>query len=106
MWEMVRATGATIVLTTHYIEEAEELAEDRGDQQGRDHPGGGQGSAHEQARQEAAGAALADEARHYHLDLSVDGNELVYAFDAQGDRTGIAALMLFIASGPSKDRLP
>jgi ABC-2 type transport system ATP-binding protein len=30
MWEMVRslrATGATIVLTTHYLEEAEELAD-------------------------------------------------------------------------------
>ena len=29
----------------------------------------------------------------YHLDLSADGNELVYTFDAKGDRTGIAALM-------------
>jgi ABC-2 type transport system ATP-binding protein len=35
MWEMVRslrATGVTIILTTYYIEEAEEVA-DRGDQQ-------------------------------------------------------------------------
>ena len=29
----------------------------------------------------------------FHLDLSADGNELVYTFDAQGDRTGIATLM-------------
>jgi ABC-2 type transport system ATP-binding protein len=27
------------------------------------------------------------------LDLSANGNELVYTFDAQRDRTGIAALM-------------
>src|SRR3984893_6886707 len=35
---------------------------DRGDQQGRDHLGGGQGGAHDQARQEAANAAFAAQA--------------------------------------------
>ncbi len=63
MWEMVRALrerGVTIILTTHYIEEAEEMADrDRRDQQGRDHPGRGQGRADAQARQEAAHAAAA-----------------------------------------------
>ncbi len=54
MWEMVRKlreSGVTIILTTHYIEEAEEMADrDRRDQQGRTHPGGGQGRADAQAR--------------------------------------------------------
>ncbi len=45
MWEMVRSlreSGVTIILTTHYIEEAEEMA-DRigGDEQRRAHPRGG-----------------------------------------------------------------
>jgi ABC-2 type transport system ATP-binding protein len=72
IWEMVRslrATGVTIILTTHYIEEAEEMADRIGViSKGKiilveDHPGGGQGGAHDQARQEAAHAALAAEAR-------------------------------------------
>ena len=67
MWEVVRdlrASGVTIILTTHYIEEAEEMADrDRRHQQGRDHPGRGQGRADAQARQEAADAAAAEAAR-------------------------------------------
>ena len=49
MWQLVRslqAGGVTIILTTHYIDEAEEMA----DQQGRDHSGRKQGRAHAQAR--------------------------------------------------------
>ena len=67
MWQMVRAlraSGVTIILTTHYIEEAEEMADrDRRHQQGRDHPGRGQSRADAQARQEAAHAAAAQQAR-------------------------------------------
>ena len=67
MWQVVRdlrASGVTIILTTHYIEEAEEMADrDRRDQQGRDHPGRGQGRADAQARQEAADPAAAEDAR-------------------------------------------
>jgi ABC-2 type transport system ATP-binding protein len=37
--------------------------------------------------------SIPDELAGNHLELSNDGNELVYTFDAQGDRTGIAALM-------------
>ena len=66
MWEMVRGlrdSGVTIILTTHYIEEAEEMADRVGrDQQGRDHPRGGQGHPHAQARQEAAAHPAADAA--------------------------------------------
>ena len=44
---------------------------------------------HLQRRLDSVPAGLAG----YQLDLSANGNELVYTFDAQRDRTGIAALM-------------
>jgi ABC-2 type transport system ATP-binding protein len=104
MWEMVRslrATGVTIILTTHYIEEAEEMAdrigviskgeiilvEDKAALMTK--LGKKQLTLHLQRRLESVPAGLAD----YQLDLSANGNELVYTFDAQRDRTGIAALM-------------
>jgi ABC-2 type transport system ATP-binding protein len=104
MWEMVRslrATGATIILTTHYLEEAEEMAdrigviskgeiilvEDKAALMNK--LGKKQLALHLQTKLDSIPVELAG----YHLDLSVDGNELVYTFDAQGDRTGIAALM-------------
>ena len=104
MWEMVRslrATGATIILTTHYLEEAEEMAdrigviskgeiilvEDKAALLNK--LGKKQLALRLQTRLDSIPVELAG----YQLDLSVDGNELVYTFDAQGDRTGIAALM-------------
>ena len=104
MWEMVRslrATGVTIILTTHYIEEAEEMAdrigviskgeiilvEDKAALMNK--LGKKQLALRLQTRLDSIPVELAG----YHLDLSVDGNELLYTFDAQGDCTGIAALM-------------
>ncbi|MDQ6868295.1 MAG: ABC transporter ATP-binding protein [Pseudomonadota bacterium] len=104
MWEMVRslrATGVTIILTTHYIEEAEEMAdrigviskgeiilvEDKAALMTK--LGKKQLTLHLQRRLDRIPAGLAG----YQLELSADGNELVYTFDAQRDRTGIAALM-------------
>jgi ABC-2 type transport system ATP-binding protein len=104
MWDMVRslrATGVTIILTTHYIEEAEEMAdrigviskgeiilvEDKAALMTK--LGKKQLTLHLQRRLESVPAGLAD----YQLDLSANGNELVYTFDAQRDRTGIAALL-------------
>jgi ABC-2 type transport system ATP-binding protein len=104
MWEMVRslrATGVTIILTTHYIEEAEEMAdrigviskgeiilvEDKAALMNK--LGKKQLALHLQRRLDS----IPDELAGYQLELSNDGNELVYTFDAQGDRTGIAALM-------------
>jgi ABC-2 type transport system ATP-binding protein len=104
MWEMVRSlreTGVTIILTTHYIEEAEEMAdrigviskgeiilvEDKAALMRK--LGKKQLVLHLQTKLDSIPAELAG----YHLDLADDGNELVYTFDAQGDRTGIAALM-------------
>jgi ABC-2 type transport system ATP-binding protein len=104
MWDMVRslrATGVTIILTTHYIEEAEEMAdrigviskgeiilvEDKAALMTK--LGKKQLTLHLQRRLDSIPAGLAG----YQLDLSANGNELVYTFDAQRDRTGIAALM-------------
>ncbi len=104
MWKMVhrlREQGTTIVLTTHYIEEAEEMADrigiiDRGElllvedkatlmrQLGRKQL---QLSLAEPL--EAIPAALADLA----LELGANGESLVFTFDANAERTGIAGLL-------------
>ncbi|MGH7023010.1 MAG: ABC transporter ATP-binding protein [Caulobacteraceae bacterium] len=104
MWEMVRslrARGVTIILTTHYIEEAQEMADrvgviDHGElilvedkaalmkKLGRK-----QLTLHLQAPLSAIPASLAD----YPLELSDDGATMTYDFDAKADSTGIAALM-------------
>jgi ABC-2 type transport system ATP-binding protein len=104
MWEMVRsmrATGVTIILTTHYIQEAEEMAdrigviskgeivlvEDKAVLMNK--LGKKQLTLHLQTKLDSIPAELTS----YQLDLSADGEELVYTFNAQGDHTGIAALM-------------
>jgi ABC-2 type transport system ATP-binding protein len=103
MWEMVRSLrerGVTIILTTHYIEEAEEMADRIG--------------------VISRGELILVEEKHalmrklgkkeltlhlqeplatlpaldgYQLELRAEGTELVYTFDAQGDHTGIAELL-------------
>jgi ABC-2 type transport system ATP-binding protein len=104
MWEMVRGlreSGVTIILTTHYIEEAQEMA----DRIGVINKGEiiltedkavlmkklGSKQLTLQLRQplQSLPAALASA----HLELSKDGTEIVYKFDTQGERTGIATLL-------------
>ncbi|HKQ16083.1 MAG TPA: ABC transporter ATP-binding protein [Steroidobacteraceae bacterium] len=104
MWEMVRqlrASGVTIILTTHYIEEAEEMADrigviNKGEivlveeksvlmrKLGRK-----QLTLHLQHPLERVPAQLAGR----QLELSADGNDLIYTFDTQADSTGIAGLL-------------
>jgi ABC-2 type transport system ATP-binding protein len=104
MWEMVRrlrASGVTIILTTHYIEEAEEMADrigviNKGEivlvedksvlmrKLGRK-----QLTLHLQHPLKEVPAQLAGR----QLELSADGNDLVYTFDTQADSTGIAGLL-------------
>jgi ABC-2 type transport system ATP-binding protein len=103
MWDMVRALrdqGVTIILTTHYIEEAEEMADRIGVIRNGEiilvedkaalmqKLGKKQLTLHLQHPLAEIPAALAGQA----LALSADGNELVYTFDAQGQQTGIAGL--------------
>ncbi|ALN60064.1 ABC transporter, ATP-binding protein [Lysobacter enzymogenes] len=108
MWAMVsrlRENGTTIILTTHYIEEAEEMADRVGvinkgeivlveDTRALMRKlGKKQLTLQLQAPLAALPAGLANDA----LALSADGNELVYTFDAQAEDTGIAALLKRLA---------
>jgi ABC-2 type transport system ATP-binding protein len=104
MWELVRAlraAGVTIILTTHYIEEAEQIAdrigiinkgelilvEDKAELMRK--LGKKQLTLHLHHRLDAVPAALAA----HRLTLAADGSELVYTYDTQGERTGITALL-------------
>jgi ABC-2 type transport system ATP-binding protein len=108
MWEMVRSlrdNGVTIILTTHYIEEAEEMADrigviNKGELILVEEKaalmaklGEKKLTLHLKRPVAALPSALADP----QLTLSADGYELVYTFDAQSDRTGIDALLRRLA---------
>jgi ABC-2 type transport system ATP-binding protein len=109
MWAVVRslrAAGVTIILTTHYIEEAEQLAdrigiinkgeiilvEDRAELVRK--LGKKQLILHLYAKLDAIPPALAER----RLTLAADGSELVYTYDTQSEDTGITALLSDVAS--------
>ena len=104
MWEMVnalRASGVTIILTTHYIEEAEQMA----DRVGVINRGElilvedkvelmrklGQKQMTVELREPIVSvpAALA----RYGLTLTHDGCKLIYSYDTRGEHTGITELL-------------
>jgi ABC-2 type transport system ATP-binding protein len=104
MWKMVRQlneSGVTIILTTHYIEEAEEIADRVGIiNQGRlllvdDKQNLMQKLGKKQLlielRQsiDELPSALGD----YNLEISPDGTQLTYTYDTRGERTGITSLL-------------
>jgi len=104
MWDLVRAlraSGVTIILTTHYIEEAEQMADRIGvinkgqlilvenkaelmRKLGR-----------KQLTLELTEpiAAVPASLAGYNLVLAAGGNELIYTYDTQGERTDITALL-------------
>ncbi len=104
MWNVVaalRAEGVTVILTTHYIEEAEQLADRVGiindgeiilveekEKLMRD-LGKKQLVLHLQAPLAEIPAQLAD----YHLELSDDRKDLTYTYDTKQKSTGITALL-------------
>jgi ABC-2 type transport system ATP-binding protein len=104
MWKMVRSlreSGVTIILTTHYIEEAEEMADrigiiNKGEIILVEHKtvlmqklGKKQLILHLKTPLERVPGGL--EGRT--IELSADGNDLIYTFDARGEETGIASLL-------------
>ena len=108
MWKLVRRLrddGVTIILTTHYIEEAEEMAdrvgviskgeiilvEEKAELMRK--LGQKQLTLHLQAPLVAVPEALAG----YGLTLQAQGEELVYTYDTKAERTGITALMKDLA---------
>ena len=108
MWENVRAlrnSGVTVILTTHYIHEAEDMADrigviNRGelilveDKAELMHKlGKKQLTLQLHHALDAVPPALAG----HHLALANGGSELVYTYDTQGPRTGITGLLTDLA---------
>jgi ABC-2 type transport system ATP-binding protein len=104
MWQVVRdlrAAGVTIILTTHYIEEAEDMADRIGVINKGEiivveekaalmrNLGKKQLTLHLHKRLETIPDSLAP----YRLMLGNDGHELTYSYDTQGERTGITRLL-------------
>jgi ABC-2 type transport system ATP-binding protein len=104
MWQLVRAlrdTGVTIILTTHYIDEAEEMAdrigviskgeiilvEDKIELMRK------LGKKQLTLQLQRSLTHVPPELGAYDLALSNDGSELTYTYDARGDRVGIADLL-------------
>ena len=108
MWETVRAlrdSGVTVILTTQYIHEAEDMAERIGvinhgelilveDKAELMHKlGKKQLTLQLHHALDAVPPALAG----HHLALANGGSELVYTYDTQGPRTGITGLLTDLA---------
>ncbi len=104
MWQLVRelrASGVTIILTTHYIEEAEDMAdrvgviskgeiilvEDKAELMRK--LGKKQLTLELRERLETIPPALGQ----YRLTLASDGHELIYTYDTRSEHTGITALL-------------
>jgi ABC-2 type transport system ATP-binding protein len=104
MWQIVRdlrTAGVTIILTTHYIEEAEEMAdrigvinkgeiilvENKAELMRK--LGKKQLTLELQKKLDAIPAELAA----HRLTLSAGGSELIYSYDTRGEHTGITALL-------------
>src|SRR5690606_10312781 len=104
MWEVVRelrASGVTIILTTHYIEEAEEMAdriavinhgeivlvEEKREMMQK------LGRKRMVLSRQAPLAAVPDALADWNLELAADGQELVYNYDTRAERTGITSLL-------------
>jgi ABC-2 type transport system ATP-binding protein len=104
MWQIVRdlkKQGVTIILTTHYIEEAEEIA----DRVGVINNGELILIEDKDRLMEKLGkkqlildlvkplAALPETLSDHNLEVSEDGGQLIYTFATQGERTGITDLL-------------
>ncbi len=108
MWNMVRGLrerGVTIILTTHYIEEAEEMADRIGviskgrivlveDKQVLMHKLGKKQLC---LQLQQPLASLPAELARYPLELTDEGHALVFTFDTQSEHTGIAELLKDLA---------
>lgn len=109
MWNLVsdlRESGVTIILTTHYIEEAEEIAdrvgvinngelllvEDKSELMQK------LGSKQLAIELRQSIENIPDTLSQYELQLSDDGSRLIYSYDVKSERTGITALLQSVNS--------
>ena len=108
MWALVRRlrdSGVTIILTTHYIEEAEEMADRVGvinkgeiilvEEKAELMRKLGRKQLTLQLHERLA--AIPEALARHRLTLAADGTELVYSYDTRGERTGITALLADLA---------
>ncbi|MFW2541276.1 ABC transporter ATP-binding protein [Primorskyibacter sp. 2E107] len=110
MWEIVeelRRDGVTIILTTHYIEEAEAIAdrvgvinngqillvEEKASLMAR------MGKKHLTVELDAPITEIPANLPEFNLTLGEDGKSLIYAYDTAAERTGIARLMAALSEG-------
>ncbi|WP_274424465.1 ABC transporter ATP-binding protein [Chelativorans sp. YIM 93263] len=104
MWQLVRRlrdSGVTIILTTHYIEEAEEIADRVGvinkgqlilvDEKSELMRKLGKKQLNVELND--AVDTLPDNLKAYDLDLENEGRRIVYRYDTQAERTGIGSLL-------------
>jgi ABC-2 type transport system ATP-binding protein len=109
MWRLVRGlrdTGVTIILTTHYIDEAEEMAdrvgvisrgeiilvEDKAELMRK------LGKKQLTLQLQQPLSEVPEELAPYRLELAADGAELIYTYDTRADRTGITTLLGALAA--------
>jgi ABC-2 type transport system ATP-binding protein len=104
MWEIVRdlrASGVTIILTTHYIEEAEEMADrvgviNHGELvlvQEKNELMQQLGKKQLVLQLQERLQAIPKQLEGYGLELDGDGRELTYTYNTKGERTGITKLL-------------
>jgi len=104
MWKLIgelRQTGVTIILTTHYIEEAEEMADrvgviNRGELMLVEE----KTALMKKLGKKTLSVVLADpmesvpaELAEWNVTLNADGHEIEYIFDTQAERTGVSSLL-------------
>lgn len=104
MWQMIsglQARGVSIILTTHYIEEAEEMADrigviNKGEivlVDDTDKLMDRLGKKQLKLQLQTPLSCIPEDLRGEALELTDNGHTLVYTFDAQAKQTGIAGLM-------------
>jgi ABC-2 type transport system ATP-binding protein len=104
MWQLVRElrdSGVTIILTTHYIEEAEQMADrvgviNHGEiilVEDKDHLMRKLGKKQMTIQLTEPVHDLPPALAAYKLELAGDGSEIVYTYDTQAERTGITSLL-------------
>lgn len=109
MWNIVaglREQGVTVILTTHYIEEAEQLADRVGVisngeiilVENKDKLMRELGKKHLTLHLQSPLRELPSTLESYELEIAEDGERLIYTYDTQRDRTGITALLADLES--------
>lgn len=108
MWEIVaelKAAGVTIILTTHYIEEAEAIADrvgviNNGELllvEDKDKLMSQMGKKQITVSLTDNLSSIPENLAGYDLELGQDGNAIIYSYDIHGERTGITSLLNDVA---------